>query len=485
MRVDEYLTCDALQLADLLRAGDVTSEMLMRHAMALADACEPLNAIAYRDDEMALQEAKHASREGVFAGIPFLLKDSSLAWRQMPYGLGSRLFNDIRLDYDATLATRFRRLGLIPFGRTSVPELCMAPTTEAVHNGGPTLNPWDHSRSSGGSSGGAAVAVSLGIVPMAHGSDGGGSIRIPAACCGVYGLKPSRGLIPAGPRRGEIWGGLATDGVLSRTVRDTAAALDGIAGAEVGAPYAAPAFSGSYLEAVRNAASAPRMTVHAWTCAWPGIEVDSSCLHAVHGVMDLCRALGHTVIEAPLPELDYEAFVQAHIDILATHIVVAVDARRHALGAKPIVGDLEPAIDDGYAYGLTLTAARYAAAMQEIHAVGYAMQAATARADLVLTPTLTQLPVRLGEMTMRNTFQAFRRKVARYATFLAVVNASGQPAANVPVCWSENNLPVGTQLIGPVGGEGRILQLSAELEQAAPWHERRPFPQGSGAFACR
>lgn len=472
MNVEEYRRCDATQLAMLLRNGEVSSETLMRHAFALADlAAKRFNALSYRDDAGALRELEQASRNGYFAGVPFLLKDSALASRRLPSSLGSHLFDDTHYAYDATLTTRFRELGLIAFGRTTVPELCMAPTTEAVRNGGPTLNPWDKARSCGGSSGGAAVAVCSGVVPIAHGSDGGGSIRIPAACCGVFGLKPSRGLIPAGPHRGEIWGGLATDGVLSRSVRDSAAVLDGIAGMEVGAPYAAPARIVSYLDAVEHAGSGARMTIHIWDGIF-GVDVDPVCVDALHDIAELCRRLGHTVHATPAPDLDFESFVQAQIDILAAHLVAAVDARCRILGRDATPGDLEPAIADGYMYGKTLSAARYTQALQEIHAVGYVMQRAAASSDLVMTPTLTRLPAFLGELTATGTFTSFRKKVARYTAFLAVINASGQPAANVPVYWDEGGLPVGIQLIGSFGREDLILRLSAELEGARPWWGR-------------
>jgi amidase len=265
MDVDEYQRFDGLGLAALLYEGSVSPRDLMTCAVELARLrAAPLNALCYEQYDESLALAASVTKKGAFGAVPFLLKDSGLASTRFPTSIGSNLFKDLRTAYDGTLTQRFDRAGFLPFARTTVPELCMAPTTEAAHNGGPTCNPWDPTRSAGGSSGGAAIAVATRVVPVAHGNDGGGSIRIPAACCGVYGLKPSRGLVPMGPARGEGWGGLAAEGVLSRTVRDTAAALDAIAGYEPGAPYAAPATPASYLELL-NSANARPLRIARWT----------------------------------------------------------------------------------------------------------------------------------------------------------------------------------------------------------------------------
>ncbi len=474
MRIDEYEILDGLALADLLRKGATTPLALMQCAIELAQSRgERLNALTYPRYDESLEIARHWRPTGNFQGIPFLLKDSALASRRFPSSLGSRLFNDTSYSYDATLTKRFERLGFIPFARTTVPQLCMAPVTEAPSNGGPTYNPWDFSRSAGGSSGGAAAAVAAGIVPIAHGSDGGGSIRIPAACCGVYGLKPSRGRIPTGPLRGEMWAGLAGDGVLSRTVRDTAAALDGISGWEPGAPYAAPPQSGSYLQNLHTGLPR-RLKIIVWRRAWCDIPIDGQCLDALEATAALCRGLGHEVRDAEPAALDYDAFVRAHIDVLATNVVLAVQARLNVLGRQLADDDLEPAILDAYRMGLGLNAAQYAQAIQQFHAVGQSMQRALSDADIILTPALTQLPAKLGELSMQAPFLEFRGKVARYATFLAVINASGQPAACLPLGRSAEGLPIATQLIGQFGREDLILGLSAELESASPWALRIP-----------
>ncbi len=477
MRDTEYQALDGLALADLLARREVGAEDLMACAIRLARERAPaLNALCYERYEESLAVARAWRQAGTFRAIPFLLKDSGLAHTRFPSSLGSRLLNDTAYPRNATLADRFEAAGLIAFARTTVPEFCMAPTTEARRNGGPTRNPWDLSRSSGGSSGGAAAAVAAGIVPLAHGSDGGGSIRIPAAACGVYGLKVSRGRVPMGPFRGEGWGGLATDGVLSRSVRDTAAALDAIAAPEPGAPYAAPAAPASYLKLLAEPSRKRRIVV--WRSAWHGVPVAPECIAAVERAAELCRALGHEVVDGAPPDSDYEAFVLAHANVLAGNIVVSVDTRLGLTGQPVRDDDLEPVLRQGYDYGKGLSAAHYIASVNRFHAIGRILDSYMEGYDAILSPSLTQLPLKLGELsTAGGTFLDFRRKVASYGTFAAAFNASGQPAASLPLVWTDAGLPVGVQVVGRYGREDVVLALSAELETAQPWAGRIAVPR--------
>lgn len=468
----EYTRFDALGLASLLHSGEVSAKELMASAIELARARAPdLNVLCYERYEESQDIAASAQLQGVFGAVPFLLKDSAIASRRFPSGLGSRLFRDLRFKYDATVVSRFSSAGLIPFARTTVPELCMSPTTEASANGGPTRNPWSLDRSAGGSSGGAAAAVAAGIVPLAHGNDGGGSIRIPASCCGLYGLKPSRGRVPMGPARGEGWGGLVVEGVLSRTVRDTAAALDGIGGGESGAPYAAPSAPESYLRSLQHEFDRP-LRVAIWTTAWDDIEVDPECTVGVMRAATLIREAGHEVFELPPPPIDYGRFVEAHMAVLAANIVVSVNGMVKGRPIEDWRADLEPAILDGYHLGSTLSAEQYIGAINTFHSVGRRVARHMAGADIILSPVLTRPPARLGEFSAQTDFRSFRRNIGRYTTFLAITNASGQPAASVPLHWSASGLPIGIQLIGHFGCEDQILKLSAQLEAAAPWAER-------------
>lgn len=474
MKRSDYESHDGLGLAALLKSKQVSALELMRSAIAQAEAKNPpFNALCYVKTDEALELAASAAERGSFGALPFLLKDSGLASTFLESSIGSRLFAGTRFPGDATLTRRFVADGFLPFGRTTVPEFCMAPTTEAVANGGPTRNPWDRSRSAGGSSGGAAVAVATGIVPIAHGSDGGGSIRIPAACCGIFGLKPSRGLVPIGPYRGEAWGGLAVDGVLTRTVRDTAAALDGIAGMELGAPYAAPAIPGRYLEQLHGRPDRG-LRIARWSTAFDDIPVAPECVSAVDHAARLLAALGHDIVDAPLPPIRYGSFLKAHQDVLAASVRLSVNGKVHHDQNSDWESRLEPAMRDAYHLASTLSAEDYALAITRFHTVGRQLAVYMTDYDYILTPTLTQLPARLGMLTMDDEFRSFRNKVAQYTTFLAIINASGQPAASLPLYWTADGLPVGVQLIGRFGDDAGLLGLSAQLEEAAPWRGRRP-----------
>lgn len=469
MKTSEYQRLDGVALAGLINSGEVAPVNLMERAIEISEGrATSLNALCYVNREQAIDAASRAVPKGQFGALPFLLKDSGLASKDLPSSVGSRLFGAMGSLINSTLNERFIEDGFISFGRTTVPEFCMAPTTEAVQNGGPTLNPWDESRSAGGSSGGAAVAVSTGVVPIAHGSDGGGSIRIPASCCGVYGLKPSRGLVPIGPSRGEAWGGLAADGVLTRTVRDTAAALDGVVGMELGAPYAAPAIPGKYLQLIERPFERP-LRIAMWRSAFDGIEVAEECVAAVDYTAKVLTSLGHEVVDAALPPIKYNSFLRAHQDVLAASVTMTVNGMLRSKPDIDLRSSLEPAILDAYSIGKTLSAETYALAITRFHSISRQMEVYMAEYDFVLTPTLTQLPAPLGTHSMETDFRTFRNAVGLYTTFLAIINASGQPAANVPLYWADNGVPVGVQLIGRFGHEADLLKISAQLEDAAPW----------------
>ncbi len=474
MTDNEYQKLDGIALSESLRKGAVTSVELMEHAIALARTRgEDINAICYPRYEESLDVARRVQPAGPFRGIPFLLKDSSLASRRFPMSIGSRLFKDTPASFNATLTDRFEQAGFIPFARSTVPELCMAPTTEAIVNNGPTLNPWDAARSCGGSSGGAAASVAARIVPIAHGSDGGGSIRIPASCCGVYGLKVTRGRVPTGPAKGEIWGGMGNDGVLSRSVRDTAAVMDAITGREVGAPYDSADPARPFMDAIKEGAGKP-LRIGVWRQAWDGIAIAPECLDAVEFAAGLCRDLGHDVVDATPPDLDYQHFFRSHVNVLASNVAAAVHAKLRVLERDLRDDDLEPALRDAYEKGTKLSAEQYIDAINNFHHIGRVLQGDIVQYDLILSPMLTQLPVPLGYLAMTGDFVDFRAKVAQYAAFSAIMNASGQPAASVPVYWTPAGLPVGIQLMAQFGRDDLVLRLSAELERAAPWAGRVP-----------
>ncbi len=473
MNIAEYESFDGLGLAELLKLGEISPQDLMRCAVELADRRgRNLNAICHERFDDSLSLAKSASLKGSFGAVPFLLKDSALPAKRFPSSVGSRLL-DIHFKFDATLVQRFEAAGFLPFARSTVPEFCMAPTTEAVANGGPTLNPWELTRSPGGSSGGAAAAVASRIVPIAHANDGGGSIRIPASCCGIYGLKPSRGLVPMGPARGEGWGGLAAEGVVSRTVRDTAAALDAIVGFEPGAPYAAPKLESSFMSSILHSFDRPLRVISCRT-AWDDLAIASECVAAVQHAEDLLRGLGHEVVDVAPPPINYAKFIDALTTVLAANVTATVNSAVKGRPHKSWQDQLEPVYLDAYQRGYKVSAEEYIAAIATFHSVGRRLETYLGANDFLLTPTLATPPVPLGVLNSDVDFQSFRRKVARYTPFLAVVNASGQPAATLPLYWSPAGLPIGVQLVGHFGRDVQVLQLSAHLERVAPWAQRRP-----------
>ncbi len=474
MTPQEYLEHDGLGLAEALKAGETSPAALMDCAIERAEAVNPIvNALCFTNFDQAREMAAKAQLKSQFGALPFLLKDSGLASTALEGCVGSAFFAGMKSPINATLTERFHASGFLPFGRTTAPEFCMAPTTEARANGGPTRNPWDLARSSGGSSGGAAVAVATGIVPIAHGSDGGGSIRIPASCCGVYGLKPSRGLIPFGPVRGEAWGGLATDGVLSRSVRDTAAALDGIAGMELGAPYAAPAQPGSYLEELDRPFDRPLRIAH-WTEAWEGIEIDPVCQAATEHTALLLRDLGHDVQEAALPKIKFTKFLDSMIEVMAASVTLTVNGVLRVAPDKDPESLLEPALFDAFCMGKHVSAETYGLAINRFHALGRTLERYMLDFDYLLTPTLARPPARLGEISTNTDFRSFRRKIGSYTTFLAIINASGQPAASLPLFRTEGGLPIGVQLIGRFGDESGLMRLSSQLEECGSWTQGFP-----------
>ena len=475
MTFEDYRALVGIALADLIAEGEISPREAMDCAIAAAEAVDrSCNVLTYRRFEAARAEADRARIEpGKFCGLPFLLKDSGLASTDLPTSIGSALFDGTTATEDATLTTRFRDAGFLTFARSTVPEMCMAPTTEARRNGGPTRNPFALDRSSGGSSGGAAVAVAAGVVPIAHGSDGGGSIRIPAAACGVFGLKATRGRVPMGPFRGEGWAGLAADGVLTRSVRDTARVLDLVSGMEPGAPYAAPE-GGDFEKGLATPFARP-LRIAVWRDPW-GVAVDPACLAGLDHTAALLASLGHEIVPIDPPDFDYPGFLDAIVAVMASNIALSVRKKLAASGREPTVADLEPAILDGWRRGTTMTAPDYAEAVNVVHATGRMMARMIDGYDFILSPALTSPPIPLGTLSMDEPdFRAFRHHAGEVTAFLAVVNASGQPAASLPL-WRHQGLPIGLQLIAPFGRDDAILRLAARLEETDAWKSAALWP---------
>ena len=464
----EFDTLDATALAARIKQGDVAPLALLDRALERAEAFAGLNAVVSLEPAAARRELAEADPSAPFYGVPFLLKDLGAEARAFPTTNGSKLFRGTVHGYDSEIYLRCKRAGLVTFGRTASPEFGIGPVTEAQVYPGPTRNPWNDSHTSGGSSGGAAAAVAAGIVPVAHGSDGGGSVRIPASCCGLVGFKATRARTPDGPGAGEGWAGMAMDGFLTRSVRDTAALLDACSGADAGAPYWAPPLSGSFTEAMERPTEQLRI---GWLDrSFTGAEIHSDCREAVARTTRLLEDLGHIVEPAEIPEaLDITAMMTAWTTIVACGTALTVRAKSDAPDPALIEGVTAGALE----LAATKSGADYLAAVNAIHAFGRRMAAWFRSFDILVTPTLAEPPAEIGRLTpVDRDFVDYRMGpggVFDHSPFCAAFNASGQPAVSLPLHWSAEGLPVGVHLAARFGDDETLMALAAELETAAPW----------------
>ena len=472
----EYDRHDATGLAALVAAGATTPEALLDTALARAAALDPaLGALAYTAAETARNLIAQGLPDGPLRGVPFLLKDSGAEAVDFPQSGGAQLLAGMRHGQDSALYARLRATGLVPFGRTTVPEGCVGPVTEAAVYGRPTRNPWAFDRTPGGSSGGAAAAVAAGIVPAAHGSDGGGSVRIPASCCGLFGMKPTRARLPDGPFAGEGWAGMAIDGFLTRSVRDTSVLLDACSGADAGAPYWAPPLAGTHRAAIARPPRRLRVAVVDTTL--DGAPVHPDCRAAVAEAAGLLAGLGHAV-EPALPVADTPAMMRAWTRIVACGTALWVrQARAKRGGAQP--GDVEPATEAACRLAARLDGADYLEAVETIHAYGREWAAFMDRFDIVLSATLAEPPAAIGRFAHSrfDDFEAYRLGedgIFPYSPFTAAANATGQPAASLPLHWTDDGLPVGVHLTAAFGADLLLIGLCAQIEAARPWFHRRP-----------
>ena len=469
--IESYRDLDALGLAELIRNGETTALEVLECAMAAAQARNgDINAVTAFFEDAARQRAVQSFPQTPLAGVPFLVKD--LVYIEgIPCTYGSRLYAENVPDHDATIVQRARQAGLVIFGKTNTPEFGLNVATEPALFG-PTRNPWNTDHVPGGSSGGAGAAVADGWLPAAHATDGGGSIRIPAACCGLVGLKPSRGRNPQGPDVGEGWSGMSAGHVVSRSVRDSAAFLDAFHGPAPGDPYAAPHFEGSYLE--RHHEPLKRLKIAVDLNALTGQEVHRECIAAVEQAAALCESLGHTVAEGS-PEFDREQYAMATSILVAGNITLNVNNRLKALGRELRDDDIEPHTRMMWELGGALSAEDYAKGLQVIHQTGRATARFHQDWDLMLTPVLLSPPVPVGWLDTVNYDPAvFNERFVRFWGFTNLQNATGQPAISVPLHWSADGLPVGVQFVSAYGDELTLLKLARELEAAQPWFDRVP-----------
>jgi amidase len=491
VRLPEYDRLDALALGDLVARREASPLELLEAAIERADARDSrLNAIVARYDDEARARARGPLPPGPLSGVPFLLKDHLAAWNGHALTSSSRLLEGWVPGYDSEVVRRFHAAGLVTFGQTNTPELGILGTTEPVMRG-PTRNPWDPSRSAGGSSGGSAAAVAARIVPAAHGSDGGGSIRIPASACGVFGLKPTRGRISHAPALGESWSGLDTNGVITRSVRDSAALLDLLSGPVPGDPYAAAAPLRPFLAEVGIPPG--RLRIAFTKESLFGRSTDPECAAAVEGAARLLEALGHEMIEAR-PLFSRDALVRAYLVVVASGIASEVADAARLTGRRPGPRNLEAETWALAAAGDALSARDLALAEMEIHRASRTVAAFFEAHDLFLTSTTALRALPLGAVQSTRLERAAMRVVARigsgalFEKLLAEIgsrsfdatgntmlfNQSGQPAMSLPLHWTAEGLPVGVQVAGRVGDEATLLRLAAQIEQARPWSGRAP-----------
>jgi amidase/6-aminohexanoate-cyclic-dimer hydrolase len=471
---------DATGLAGLVARGEVTPGELLDEALGRTAALNPvLNAVVLVQEGVARRMIAAGLPAGPFRGVPFLLKDLGCEARDFPSHCGSRLLAGTRYERDSEIYLRLVRTGLVPFGRTTSPEGGVGPATEAAVYGAPTRNPWNLAHTPGGSSGGSGAAVAAGIVPAAHGSDGGGSVRIPASNCGLLGFKATRARLPDGPYAGEGWAGMAIDGFLTRSVRDTAALMDACAGPDLGAPYVAPPLPESFMAAIARPPRRQRIALCDTTLT--GAPVHAECRAAVEDAARLLESLGHHV-EPARPAAGTEAMMRAWTDIVACGTASWV---RAALGGRPLgPGLIEPVARGAVRHAAGLGGSDYLDAVNRIHAYGREMAGFFERHDMLLTATLAEPPAAIGRFDHRSEdYLGYRMGpdgVFAYSPFTAAFNATGQPAVSLPLHWTGEGLPVGIHLAARFGADTELMALAAEIEAARPWFGRRPAPLPRG-----
>ncbi|MFQ5613800.1 MAG: amidase, partial [Anaerolineae bacterium] len=489
----DYANSDGLALAELVRRKEVTPLELVEEAIRRIEALNPqLNAVIHKMYDQARAAAGGDLPDGPFKGVPFLLKDLTAAYAGEPLRSGCRFLRGFVPDHDSELVRRFKAAGLIVLGKTNTPEFGLTVVTEPELFG-PASNPWDLSRTPGGSSGGTAAAVAARMVPLAHGNDGGGSIRVPASCCGLFGLKPSRGRNPLGPDFGELWQGAVCDHVLTRSVRDSAAMLDATAGPDPGAPYFAPPPERPFLDEV--GADPGKLRIAFTAEPYLGHSVHDDCLKGLEETVSLLQTLGHELVEAA-PQIEGKAFATAFLTMICGEVRADIEEAEVALGRKATYDDFEPAT---WALGLL---GRKFSAVEFSRAIRY-LQHATRTVgqffedyDLLLTPTLAQPPVLigalqpepveafglklLGRLNAGGVLRALQaidttaEKIFDFIPYTPLFNVTGQPAMSVPLYWNAEGLPIGMQFAARYAGEATLFRLAGQLEQAQPWFDRAP-----------
>lgn len=489
----EFDRYDGLGMAELVRAKQVTAAELVDEAIGRIEALDPrINAVVFPMYGQARAAVKDAPPDGPFGGVPFLIKDLLCMVKGLPTSCGTRILRAVPAPHDSEMVKRYRAAGLVILGKTNTPEFGLLPYTEPEAFG-VTNNPWDLTRTAGGSSGGSAAAVAAGMVPLAGGGDGGGSIRIPASCCGLFGLKPTRGRTPDGPDVGDNWRGYVQEHVLTRSVRDSAAVLDAVAGADVGAPYWAPPAARPFLEEVTTEPGRLRIAFSSRPLL--GHEVDEDCAAGLRATAALLEGLGHELVEAS-PPVDRERFAVSFVVVLGAETRDAVAFAARAAGRKLDLSDFEIGTRAVALLGQAYSAGEYAAALNYLSAASRRIARFFEDYDVLLTPTLAKPPVPTGSLQPTRlealeveaidrlgadwlikalgVIKPLADKTFAFMPYTPVFNVTGQPAMSVPLYWNAAGLPIGMHFVGRFGDEATLFRLAGQLERAQPWFDRRP-----------
>lgn len=496
--MNDFSSHDALSLAELVRTRQVSPRELVTASIDCIESLNPkLNAVVHKMFDRALKEADGPRGDGPFDGVPFMLKDLLAWYAGEPITSGSRLYEGWIPPFDTEIVKRYRQSGVIVVGKTNTPEFGLTPFTEPELFG-PARNPWDTTRTTGGSSGGSAAAVASGMVPWAGGGDGGGSIRIPASCCGVFGLKPTRGRTPAGPVVGELWQGAAIEHCLTRSVRDSAAMLDAVAGPDVGAPYWAPAPERPFIEEV---GTAPRRLRIAFTSSpFLGHTVHDDCVAALADAVKLLESLGHEVVESA-PPVNREEFNRAFLTVICGEVRADLLEADAIAGRTATPANVEFTTWALYLLGASLSAGAFVKAERYLRTASRRVGEFFEDFDVLVTPTMAVPPFPIGQLqpppherTLLKVLGRLRAgnvlrllgaleqtadKIFDVIPYTPLFNVTGQPAMSVPLHWNAANLPIGVHFVGRYADEATLFRLAGQLEQARPWKDRRPPISGS------
>lgn len=465
MNNSEYFSYDALGLAELVRTKQISPSELLEIAIGLTEKLDPkLNAIPIKHFDLARENLKNQNNTGIFNGVPFLLKDLNNYLEGTVTSGGSRVLKNIKADHTSELVKRTVDSGLNIFGKTNSPELGLTVTTEPVLYG-PTRNPWSLDRSSGGSSGGASAAVASGIIPIAQASDGGGSIRIPASCCGLFGLKPTRARTPLGPASLEGWGGQSIFHCVSLSVRDSAALLDVTSGHEKGAPYRSAYQEKSFFEQINIEPGKLKIGY----LEDSNIPINADVKEIMDSTINLCEKLGHS-IESTKINFSSEEISLAIVTIISSNVAYAVKSQSQQTGRKISNEFFENVTLQMAENGKNFSASDYINAIKINHRLGQDLEKMFDKYDVLLSPVLASPPVKIGTINMDTTdMKTYVERLTQYSPFTGVFNQSGQPSMSVPLYRTKDNLPIGSMFSAAFGNENLLFSLAGQLEQAEPW----------------